>query len=147
LECETSSRTGIGRSNRESSHGEPLLKTSPYHEAAAHLVLMSFLDRVANGGGVVEREYAAGSGRLDLWLRHRSVTLAIEVKVWAPGEPDPLAEGLEQIDQYCARLQPNAAWLVLFDRRPGGKRRKTPLPGEPKTKRTPGGQKVLVIRA
>jgi len=30
-------------------HGEPLLKTAPYHEIAPHLVLMAFLDRVVDG--------------------------------------------------------------------------------------------------
>ncbi|MEA3641537.1 MAG: AAA-like domain-containing protein, partial [Lamprobacter sp.] len=32
-------------------HGEPLLKSAPYHEIAPHLVLMAFLHRVVNGGG------------------------------------------------------------------------------------------------
>jgi hypothetical protein len=49
-------------------HGQPLLGTTVYHEIAPHLVLMAFLDRVANGGGRVEREAAVGRGRLDLRL-------------------------------------------------------------------------------
>jgi hypothetical protein len=32
-------------------HGEPLLRSAPYHEIAPHLVLMAFLHRVINGGG------------------------------------------------------------------------------------------------
>ncbi|MDH6061099.1 ATP-binding protein, partial [Chrysosporum bergii ANA360D] len=43
-------------------HGEPLLKSAPYHEIAPHLVLMAFLHRVVNGSGTLEREYAIGSG-------------------------------------------------------------------------------------
>lgn len=105
------------------------------------------LGLIRNGGGVVEREYASGSGRLDLWLRYGEVTLAIEIKVWAPGEPDPLAEGLLQMDAYCARLLPDAAWLLLFDRRPAGRRRKKVTVGEPQKLRTPAGREVLVIRA
>ncbi len=50
-------------------HGEPLLRTAPYHEVAPHLVLMAFLHRVVNGGSI-EREYAIGSGRMDLCLRY-----------------------------------------------------------------------------
>ena len=50
-------------------HGEPLLAAAPYHEIAPHLVLMAFLHRVANGGGTIEREYAIGSGRMDLLIR------------------------------------------------------------------------------
>jgi hypothetical protein len=46
-------------------HGEPLLRTAHYHEVAPHLVLMAFLDRVANGGGTVDREFALGRGGED----------------------------------------------------------------------------------
>ncbi len=52
-------------------HGQPLLGSAPYHEIAPHLVLMAFLHRVVNGGGTLEREYAIGSGRMDLCLRYR----------------------------------------------------------------------------
>lgn len=34
-------------------HGEPLLKSSPYHEIPPHLVLMAFLHRVVNGSGTL----------------------------------------------------------------------------------------------
>ncbi len=44
-------------------HGQPRLKTAPYHEIAPHLVMMAFLRRVANAGGSLERKYAIGSGR------------------------------------------------------------------------------------
>jgi hypothetical protein len=62
-------------------HGQPLLCSAPYHEIAPHLVMMAFLHRVVNGGGTLEREYAIGSGRMDLCLRYKDVTLAIELKV------------------------------------------------------------------
>ncbi len=74
-------------------HGQPLLGTAPYHEIAPHLVLMAFLHRVANGGGTLEREYAIGTGRMDLCLRYGPDTLALELKVWRDGEKDPLDEG------------------------------------------------------
>ncbi|NCR73495.1 MAG: ATP-binding protein, partial [Microcystis aeruginosa LG13-12] len=45
---------------------EPLLSSAAYHEIAPHIVLMAFLHRVVNGGGVLEREYAIGSDRMDL---------------------------------------------------------------------------------
>ncbi len=70
-------------------HGEPLLKSAPYHEIAPHLVMMAFLHRVVNGGGSIEREYALGTGRMDLCLRYGSVVLGIEIKVWRGGKPDP----------------------------------------------------------
>ena len=74
-------------------HGEPLLKSAPYHEIAPHLVLMAFLHRVVNAGGTLEREYAIGTGRMDLCARYGGETLGIELKVWRDGAPDPLARG------------------------------------------------------
>ena len=42
-------------------NGEFMASTGVYHEAAAQLVFMGFLQRVVNGGGTVQREYAIGS--------------------------------------------------------------------------------------
>ncbi|NET56218.1 MAG: ATP-binding protein [Symploca sp. SIO2E6] len=100
-------------------HGEPLLKSAPYHEIAPHLVLMAFLHRVVNGGGTVEREYAIGSDRMDLCLRYGDVTLGMELKVWRQGRPDPIKAGLEQLERYLAGLGVNRGWLVIFDQRQG----------------------------
>jgi hypothetical protein len=126
-------------------HGQPLLKTAHYHEVAPHLVLMAFLHRVVNGGGSMEREYAIGSGRMDLCLRYGSQTLAIEIKVWRTRRPDPLAQGLMQLDADLAGLGLQRGWLVIFDRRKG-----RPSIAE-RTRRedvtTPGGRQVVVVRA
>ena len=100
-------------------HGQPLLKSAPYSEIAPHLVLMAFLHRVVNGGGTLEREYAIGSGRMDLCLRYGAVTLGMELKVWREGRPDPLKAGLQQLDSYLAGLGLETGWLVIFDQRPG----------------------------
>lgn len=99
-------------------HGEPLLAAAPYHEVAPHLVLMAFLHRVVNGGSI-EREYAIGKGRMDLYVRFGGEALAIEIKVWKPGRPDPLSQGIEQLDEYLSGLGQDSGWLVIFDRRPG----------------------------
>jgi hypothetical protein len=100
-------------------HGEPLLRSSAYHEIAPHLVLMAFMHRVVNGGGVIDREYAIGSGRMDLCIRYGGVKLAIELKVWRDRKPDPLSEGLKQIESYLQGLSLDSGWLVIFDRRSG----------------------------
>ncbi len=125
-------------------HGEPLLRSAPYHEIAPHLVLMAFLHRVANAGGTLEREYAIGSGRMDLCLRYGAETLAMELKVWRDGRSDPLAEGLEQLDDYLSGLGLDTGWLIIFDRRSGqppiGERTVT------ETATTLGGRAVTVIR-
>lgn len=125
-------------------HGEPMMRAAPYHEIAPHLVMMAYLDRVANGGGTVEREYAIGSGRVDLCLRLGATVVALELKVWREHEPDPKAEGLEQLDAYLAGLGLATGWLVIFDRRPGLARLAERTTVE--EARTPGGRTVRVIR-
>lgn len=124
-------------------HGEPLLRAAPYHEVAPHLVLMAFLHRVINGGSI-EREYAIGRGRMDLVLRYAGATLAIEIKVWRPGRPDPVTAGLTQLDGYLAGLGLDHGWLVIFDRRPG----LPPVEERISATEAPslGGRKVTVIR-
>jgi len=126
-------------------HGQPLLKSAPYHEIAPHLVMMAFLHRVVNSGGTLEREYAIGSRRMDLCLRYGDVTQAMELKVWRDGQRDPLTEGLEQLESYLAGLGLDTGWLVIFDQRsdlPDIAERTTT---EPAT--TPNGRAVTVIRA
>ncbi len=100
-------------------HGEPLFKSTPYPEIAPHLVLMAFLHRVVNGGGTLERDYAIGSGRMDICLRYQGVILGMELKVWRDGKKDPIHEGLEQLDKYLSGLSLDTGWLVIFDRRSG----------------------------
>ncbi|NJN20165.1 MAG: ATP-binding protein [Leptolyngbya sp. RL_3_1] len=125
-------------------HGQPLLKSAPYHEIAPHLVLMAFLHRVINGGGTLEREYAIGSDRMDLLLRYGTVTVAMELKVWREGRSDPLQVGLEQLDRYLAGLGLETGWLVIFDQRPGQR----PIAERTTTESvvTQGDRPVVVIR-
>ncbi len=125
-------------------HGQPLLKSAPYNEIAPHLVLMAFLHRVVNGGGTLEREYAIGSGRMDLCLRYGAVTLGMELKVWREGRPDPLQAGLEQLDSYLAGLGLETGWLIIFDQRPG----LTPISERTTTElvKTAGNRGIVLIR-
>ena len=109
-------------------HGEIMLNTSYYQEAAAQLVFMAWLQRVVNGGGIIDREYGIGRGRIDVlvrwplpgatppkgWQRE-----AFELKVWVDGKPDPLSRGLEQLERYLDGLGLNHGTLVIFDRRTG----------------------------
>ncbi|HWQ31634.1 MAG TPA: ATP-binding protein [Blastocatellia bacterium] len=125
-------------------HGQPLLKSVHYHEIAPHIVLMAFLHRVVNGGGSLEREYAIGSGRMDILLRYGPDRLAMELKVWRDGERDPLNQGLAQLDSYLNGLGLETGWLVIFDERSG-----LPDISERTTVEkavTPSGRTVTVIR-
>lgn len=126
-------------------HGQPLLKSAHYHEIAPHIVLMAFLHRVANGEGQIDREYAIGSRRMDLLLRYRTQRFAFELKVWRDDEPDPLIEGLEQLDDYLSGLGLDTGWLVIFDRRAG----LPPIAARTLASETltPLGRNTVVIRA
>jgi hypothetical protein len=102
-------------------HSEAWEQKADYTEAFPHLLLMAFLQRVTNGGGRVEREYAAGRGRLDLAVEFAGTCHVIEVKVIYPHDSPATVreEGLEQARAYRDRVAPSApAWLVIFDRRP-----------------------------
>ena len=125
-------------------HGEPLFKSTPYPEIAPHLVLMAFLHRVVNGCGTLEREYAIGSGRMDLCLRYGNVTLGMELKVWRDRQPDPLHQGLKQLDKYLSGLNLDSGWLVIFDRR----EELPPLSDRTTTEMaiSPAGRNITVIR-
>ena len=125
-------------------HGEPLFKSTPYPEIAPHLVLMAFLHRVVNGKGTLEREYAIGSGRMDICLRYGKLTLGMELKVWRDRKPDPLNEGLKQLDKYLSGLNLDTGWLVIFDRREG----LPPLSDRTTTESaiSPAGRNITVIR-
>ena len=102
-------------------HAEHFLDRQPYSEAAAQLIFMAFLQRVVNGGGFIDREYAVGSGRIDLCVRwpysKGMQRWAVELKVWRDGRPDPLADGLEQLVDYLDRLGLESGTLILFDLR------------------------------
>lgn len=126
-------------------HGEAVLKSAPYHEVAPQLVMMAFLHRVANGNGMLHREYALGTGRIDLLLTYGETRLAIELKVWRPKQPDPVKKGVVQLDGYLARLGLSKGWLVIFDRR--YKRSSTFAKSASSMQRTPEGREAVVIRA
>ena len=98
-----------------------------------------------NAGGIIDREYAIGKGRMDLCLRYAGAVLAIELKVWRNGEPDPLKKGLEQIDGYLSGLGLDYGWLVIFDRRVGQPKISERTSTE--SARTVSGKTIVVIRA
>jgi hypothetical protein len=97
---------------------------SNYPEAFPHLLLMAFLQRVLNGGGRIDREYAAGRGRMDLCVEYNKKRCIIEIKlIRSYNTPEKIRqEGLRQITKYRDKIAANApAYLVIFDRRPNGK--------------------------
>jgi hypothetical protein len=128
-------------------NAEPYLAQAPYSEAAAQLVFMAFLQKVVNGGGFIDREYAVGSGRIDLCIHWPRATgaerWAVELKVWRDGRPDPLSQGLKQLGSYLDRLGLDRGTLIVFDSRKTAE----PLPGRCATEEVDWeGRKVAVVR-
>jgi hypothetical protein len=95
-----------------------------YTEAFPHLLLMAFLQRVLNGGGRIDREYAAGRGRMDLFIEYKDRGYIIEIKLVHPKQSIETTreKGLVQIAKYRDIKAPGVpAYLVIFDRRPEAK--------------------------
>lgn len=89
-----------------------------YREAAPHLILQAFLQRVVNGGAHIDREFALGRRRLDLCVAIGENRYPVELKLRDPRRADPEAEGLEQLAGYMDACGAREGWLVIFDRRP-----------------------------
>ena len=93
-----------------------------YHEAGPQLLLQAHLQRVVNGGGRIEREYALGRGRTDLlivWPQGgRERRFVVECKVLRRGLERTIAEGVEQTRSYVDRCGAEAGHLIVFDRTP-----------------------------
>ncbi len=135
-------------------HAAVMLKGHVYHEVAAQIVFMAWLQRVVNGGGIIDREYGVGRGRIDILIRwpfpkskspQHWQHEAIELKAWAEGESDPLSEGLDQLERYLDGLGLTEGTLVIFDRRPDAK--PSPERTSLSTTQTPKGYKVRLLRA
>jgi hypothetical protein len=106
-------------------HSEIWEEKADYTEAFPHLLLTAFLQRVTNGGGHIEREYAAGRGRMDIAVEYAGKCYIVEIKiVYYYDTPAAVREeGLEQIREYRDRTDASApAYLVIFDRRPAAKK-------------------------
>lgn len=86
-----------------------------YKEAAPHLILQAFLQRIINSGGRVSREMAEGTKRLDLCLHYQEVKYPIELKLRYGDKT--YQEGKKQLAGYMDKLGCVEGWLIVFDRR------------------------------
>jgi hypothetical protein len=116
---------------RENS--ESWLERFDYKEARFQLLLQAFLQRIVNGGGTIDREYALGKGRVDLLVRWRypkdaarkdqkEQRVVLELKTIRARTPVParvLSDGLEQTARYAGQSNATEAHLVVCDERPG----------------------------
>jgi hypothetical protein len=86
-----------------------------YKEAAPHLVMQAFLQRIVNNGGRISRELAEGAGRLDLCVHYAGGAYPIELKLRR--DTQTYAKGAAQLADYLDRLGCAEGWLVVFDQR------------------------------
>ncbi len=86
-----------------------------YREAAPHLILMAFFQRILNTGGRVDREMATGRGRIDLCIHYENQRYPVEIKIRR--DKNTLEEGKKQLAGYMDTLGCEEGWLVMFDRR------------------------------
>ncbi len=93
-----------------------------YHEAGPQLLLQACLQRIVNGGGRLEREYALGRGRVDLLILWRQGPrirkFVVECKVLHKDLERTIADGLAQTRGYMDRCGAEAGHLIVFDRAP-----------------------------
>jgi len=101
---------------------------SDYTETFPHLLVMAFLQRVTNGEGHIDREYAAGRRRMDVAIEFGGSWNIIEIKLLRDRQTfeKVKAEGLKQITNYrdtfssSLRLKDDKkipCYLLIFDRR------------------------------
>ena len=112
-------------------HSEHWVERFQYKEAGPQLLLQAFLQRIANSGGRIEREYGLGRGRTDLlveWPQDGDPVpqpgkaprkYVAECKVLHNGLERTVAEGVEQTAGYMDKCGAEAGHLIVFDRREG----------------------------
>jgi len=128
-------------------HSEIWEEKADYTEAFPHLLLMGFLQRIINGGGMIDREYAAGRGRMDLGIRFGGRTNIVEIKLVHPrmGRDATIAQGLEQIARYANTMAADTCHLVIFDRRPEARAKPWDARLSVETRTAPDGRPVHVV--
>ena len=110
-------------------HSEHWIERFQYREAGPQLLLQAFLQRIVNGGGRIEREYALGRRRTDLlivWPPGRFAGAAepgtparrhvVECKILRGELGATIREGIEQTLAYMDKCGGESGHLVIFDR-------------------------------
>ncbi len=105
-------------------HSESWVDRYGHREAGPQLVLHAYLQRVANSGGRIEREYGLGRRRTDRLVTWpvpdgREERYVIECKVVGPkrGLETVVAEGARQTAAYVDHAGADEGHLIVFDLR------------------------------
>lgn len=105
-------------------HSEHWLERFDYREAGPQLLMQAFLQRIVNGGGRVEREYALGSMRTDLLVtwpydKDKKQIAIIELKIRHGSLEAVKKQGMRQTVEYMDRCGGEEGCLIIFDKTPG----------------------------
>jgi hypothetical protein len=96
-----------------------------YKEAGPQLLMQAFLQRIVNGGGRINREYALGRKRTDLLIEWPTTDkgfygdvqrVVIELKILYGSLDSVITKGLEQTSGYADSVNADEAHLVIFNR-------------------------------
>lgn len=107
-------------------NGEIWLQDLPYPEAAPHLILQAFLQRIINGGGRLHREYALGRKRTDLYLEWpldetqgfygEVQRVVLELKILRGNLDQTISDGVTQAIAYAQQCGADEVHLIIFNR-------------------------------
>jgi hypothetical protein len=88
-------------------------------ESTPHLVCFTFIQRVLNGDvEEINREYALGRKRVDLYALYKGVSYPVELKTKSPKanfSENDLNKSLKQLRSYMDKCGSKQGWLVIFD--------------------------------
>jgi hypothetical protein len=111
-------------------HSDSWIEGFNYREAGPQLLIQAFLQRIINGGGRINREYALGRKRTDLlieWPLNPEQgflgpvqRVVLELKIWRKNRSldAVLQEGIVQTHAYAKQVGAGEALLIIFDRHP-----------------------------
>jgi hypothetical protein len=80
---------------------------------APHLILLAFLQRVANGGARITPEFATGTRRVDICVEYAGRRYPLELKLVRDARTRE--EGIGQLSRCLGTLGCGEGWLLLFD--------------------------------
>jgi len=99
---------------------------SGYHEVAAQLITLAFLQRVINGKGDIHREYAIGRKRMDIYIKRfyhvdgvlHIQKIVLEIKTIRDDQnyDTVIQKAMQQTAEYAKLVGVNEAEILIFNR-------------------------------
>jgi hypothetical protein len=97
-----------------SENSDKMSNRFAYKECDAEFFLFGYMQKAFNGTVQIIKEFASGTGFVDLCANYKRQRFPIELKMKWDGYSKPAS--LAQLRQYMDRCQAREGWLVVFDR-------------------------------